>query len=72
MQRQVYVVEVAECIGLVRKHHNKLFIVKLDMLVVFVFSQKNFNLILKVGRAGDFVPQRNKVDHFDRNVHNFH
>ena len=26
----------------------------------------------KVGRAGDFWPRMNEVDHFDRHVHNFH
>ena len=47
LQRQVYVVEVAEFIGQICKLHNKLFIVKLDMEVVFVFSKKDFNLTFK-------------------------
>ena len=47
LRRQVHVVVVAEHIDQVGKHHKKLFIVKLDMEVVFVFSKKDFSLIFK-------------------------
>ena len=46
-KKQVHAVEAAEYTGKVCKHHKKLFIVKLDMEVVFVFSKKNFNLVFK-------------------------
>ena len=45
LRRLVHVVEVAEYIGQICKHHNKFFIVKLHMEVGFVISKKDFNLI---------------------------
>ena len=108
LQRQVHVAEVVKYIGQVRKHHNKLFIVKLDTEVVFVFSKKDltsFNLIFKfiqpkeafvspqptdfdikqkshmlrshffgqkLKEPVNFSSCTNEVDHFHRNIHNFH
>ena len=44
---QVHVVEEAEYISQVREHHNKLFIVKLNMEIVLVFLKKDLNVIFK-------------------------
>ena len=62
LQRQVHVVEVAEYIGQVRKRHSKLFIGKLDMEVVFVFSKKDFNFIFKFKQPREAFASQQPVD----------
>ena len=62
LQRQVYVVEVTEYIGLVCKHYNKLFIVKSDMGVVCVFSKNDFNLIFEFIQTREIFASRKPTD----------
>ena len=51
---------MAEYIGQLRKHDNKLFIVKLDMVVVF--SKKDFNLTLKFKQLREAFASRQPTD----------
>ena len=44
------------------KHHYKVFIVKLDMEVVFVFSKKNFNSIFEFIQAREAFASRQATD----------